>query len=81
MSWLFIIGFENMLRTESEDQWIDFVKKEDIDKKWECFRVNKENINEHLYEYLPDDWKQFDVILCKPITVSGVKKSKSLKRF
>ena len=43
-------------------------------------KLDKENINQHLYEYAPENWEQFDVILCKPLSVSGVKKSKILKR-
>ena len=73
--------WKNMLPNETDNQWIGFCQKR---RYWinceNALKINKENINQHLYEYAPESWKQFDVILCKPISVSGVKKSNILKR-
>ena len=73
--------WKNMLPNETDNQWIGFCQKR---RYWinceNASKINKENINQHLYEYAPESWKQFDVILCKPISVSGVKKSNILKR-
>ena len=73
--------WKNILPKEIDDQWIGFCQKR---RYWinheNVTEVNKENINKFLYEHAPVDWKQFDVILCKPISVSGVKKSKLFKR-
>jgi hypothetical protein len=70
-----------MLPNEIDNQWIGFCQKR---RYWinceNVSKINKENINQFLYEYAPESWKQFDVILCKPISVSGVKKSNILKR-
>ena len=73
--------WKNILPNENDNQWIGFCQKR---RYWiNCENptvVDKENINQHLYEYAPENWEQFDVILCKPLSVSGVKKSKILKR-
>jgi hypothetical protein len=73
--------WKNILPNENDNQWIGFCQKR---RYWinceNATLVNKENINQHLYEYAPENWEQFDVILCKPLSVSGVKKSKILKR-
>jgi len=73
--------WKNMLPKEINDQWIGFCQKR---RYWinheNVTEVKKENINKFLYEHAPEEWKQFDVILCKPISVSGVKKSKLFKR-
>ena len=64
-----------MLSQENHNQWIGFCQKR---RYWVNTKnvnlVNKENINQYLFDNLPIDWNQYDVILCKPLDVSGVKK-------
>ena len=73
--------WKNMLSQENHNQWIGFCQKR---RYWVNTKnvnlVNKENINQYLFDNLPIDWNQYDVILCKPLDVSGVKKIKMLKR-
>ena len=73
--------WKNMLPHENENQWIGFCQKR---RYWVNTKnvnlIKRQNINQYLFDYLPDDWNQYDVILCKPLDVSGAKKIKMLKR-
>ena len=41
--------------------------------------ITKENINDYLITEPLNDWSEYEAIICKPIKVSGAKKSKILK--
>jgi len=73
--------WKNMLPNEKDNQWVGFCQKR---RYWvnsnKIDLINKDNINDYLFDFLPKEWKQYDVILCKPLSVSGVKKSKIFKR-
>ena len=40
----------------------------------------QKNINEYLFYEALQDWENYEAIICKPISVSGVKKMKLFKR-
>jgi len=62
--------------------WIGFcqrrrfwIKKESINKV-----INEENFKDHVLSRVPDEWNNFDSIICDPIFVNKVKKIKMIKR-
>ena len=73
--------WKNLLPKESEDQWVGFCQKR---RYWinnsNIDGISKDNINNYLFNEAPTDWLNYDVIVCKPLSVSGVKKMKLLKR-
>ena len=73
--------WKNLLANEDKDQWVGFCQKRRywINKPYNN-NINKNNINEHLFYDVPNEWSNYDAIICKPIDVSGVNKIKILKR-
>ena len=73
--------WKNLLKRENEEDWIGFCQKRRywINNKNKNF-INKSNINDYLFEEVPIDWINYDAIICKPLSVKGVKKMKILKR-
>ena len=70
-----------MLIDQKEEQWIGFCQKRRFFINYDKTNlVNRNNINDYLFDLLPTDFNQYDVILCKPLSVSGVKRSKIFKR-
>ena len=66
----------------SENKWIGFCQKRRfwIKINSEGKNINLENINEHILENIPKSFEKYDSIICKPISLSGVKKTKMIKR-
>ena len=65
-----------------EDKWIGFCQKRRfwIKPDSEGKKIDINNITEHLLQSIPSEWDQYESIICKPISVSGAKKIKILKR-
>ncbi len=66
----------------NKNNWIGFCQKRRfwIRKDSENIRINHLNIKNHLLNDVPNDWSNYDSILCEPIFVNNVKKMKLLKR-
>jgi hypothetical protein len=73
--------WKNLLNI-SENKWIGFCQKRRfwINTSSEGKNINLENINEHLLEKMPKNFEKYDSVICKPISLSGVKKTKIIKR-
>ena len=73
--------WKNLLPQEKKDQWVGFCQKR---RYWVNYdninEISKKNINEYLFYEVPQDWENYEAIICKPISVSGVKKMKLFKR-
>ena len=66
----------------NKKNWIGFCQKRRfwIRKDSENILINHLNIRDHLLNDIPNDWLDYDSILCEPIFVNNVKKMKLLKR-
>jgi len=66
----------------NEKNWIGFCQKRRywINKNSVDSIIDKANINDHILTKPPEDWNNFESIICKPIHVNKVKKIKMLKR-
>ena len=72
--------WKNLLESE-KSQWIGFCQKRRFwIKKKKNSNITKENINDYLITEPLNDWSKYEAIICKPIKVSGAKKSKIFKR-
>ena len=73
--------WKNLLNI-SENKWIGFCQKRRfwINTSSEGKNINVKNINEHLLEKMPKNFEKYDSVICKPISLSGVKKTKIIKR-
>ena len=73
--------WKNLLNI-SENKWIGFCQRRRfwINTSSEGKNINVENINEHLLEKMPKNFEKYDSVICKPISLSGVKKMKIIKR-
>ena len=62
--------------------WIGFCQRRRfwIKKKSTKEFINKENIKNYLLNEIPDEWNDYNAIVCEPISVSKLKKIKILKR-
>ena len=73
--------WKNLLNLEHKDQWVGLCQKR---RYWvntkNTEKINKSNLNEYLIKETPQDWKNYDAIICKPIKVYGAKKTKIFKR-
>ena len=65
-----------------EDKWIGFCQKRRfwIKPDSEGKEINIKNIKEHLLQNAPDNWKNYESIICKPISIAGAKNIKIIKR-
>ena len=65
-----------------EKKWVGFCQKRRfwIKPDSEGKIIDTTNIKEHLLQNLPKNWEKYDSIICKPISISGAKKIKILKR-
>lgn len=66
----------------NDQNWIGFcqkrrywIKKDSIGKS-----INETNISQHILTKAPEEWNEYDAIICEPIYVNKVKKMKMLKR-
>jgi len=65
-----------------EDKWIGFCQKRRfwIKPDSEGKEINIKNIKEHLLQNAPNNWKNYESIICKPISIAGAKNIKIIKR-
>ena len=73
--------WKNLLDLNNKN-WIGFCQKRRfwIKNDVAIEHINKDNILNHLLFEPQEEWKNFESIICKPISVSGVKKMKLIKR-
>ncbi len=66
----------------SNNNWIGFCQKRRfwIKKSFVNIPINKENFKDSLLTKPSDEWKNYDSIICNPISVKNVKTSKLIKR-
>ena len=73
--------WKNRLSMGNEN-WVGFcqkrrfwIKKESVGKK-----IDISNFHKNLLSEVPNEWKNYDAIICEPISVNKVKKIKMIKR-
>ena len=66
----------------NNDNWVGFCQKRRfwIKKNSENQSINIENYKEHFLVEPPDEWKNYNAIVCKPIFVNRLKRMKLVKR-
>ena len=66
----------------NDSNWVGFCQKRRywVKKESEKINLNKNNFKNHLLDEAPDEWSQYDSIICNPVNVNKVKKIKMLKR-
>ena len=73
--------WKNLLDQEPEDQWIGFCQKRRYWIKSNSENlINEKNLNENLLTEIENDEDKINALICDPISVSGVRKIKILKR-
>ena len=64
-----------------KNNWIGFCQKRRYFINTEkTYLVNQSNLGNFLFDEAPLEWENYDVLICKPLNVSGVKKMKIFKR-
>ena len=68
--------------TYNNKNWIGFCQRKRfwIKKNSVGIFINKKNCKEHFLQDPDESWKNYDAIICKPISVNNVKKIKLIKR-
>lgn len=73
--------WKNLLKLESDDCWIGFCQKR---RYWAIKNsplvVDLECINEYLLTEPKKEWENYETLICNPISVSGIKKIKLIKK-
>ena len=73
--------WKNLLKLEDKNQWIGFCQKR---RFWvntqDTSKINKLNLNQYMIKLVENDWKDYDAIICNPISVHSPKKIKIFKR-
>ena len=66
----------------NDDSWIGFCQKRRfwIDKNSSGKSLTKKNFLNEILKNVPDEWSDFDSVICEPIYVNKVKKMKMIKR-
>ena len=73
--------WKNLLNKVEKNDWVGFCQKRRyLVNTNETKFINQSNINDFLFDNAPDEWEKYDVLICKPLNVSGVKKMKIFKR-
>ena len=73
--------WKNLLDKDDKNDWIGFCQKRRyLINTEKTHLVNKSNLNDFLFDEAPSEWENYDVLICKPLNVSGVKKMKIIKR-
>ena len=73
--------WKNLLNKADKNNWIGFCQKRRYFINTEkTYLVNKSNLSNFLFDEAPIEWENYDVLICKPLNVSGVKKMKIFKR-
>tara|TARA_B100000787_G_scaffold169882_1_gene162710 strand:+ start:3543 stop:4352 length:810 start_codon:yes stop_codon:yes gene_type:complete len=72
--------WKNKLSKFNKDTWIGFSQKRRFWLKKNC-KINKfKDLKDNLLKEAPNEWKNYQSILCKPVSVSDPKKMKIIKR-
>ena len=73
--------WKNLLKNE-DAEWVGFCQRRRLWVKdtSSIEKINFENIKDYLLISPDETWKNYDAILCKPISIIGAKKIKILKR-
>ena len=73
--------WKNLLLSE-QNKWVGFCQKRRfwIKQDAQNIKININNLKENLLLYPENDWKNYDAIICKPISVAGAKKIKLIKK-
>ncbi len=73
--------WKNLLDKE-KNEWVGFCQKRRfwIKTTTKIDSINKNNLKENLLNEPENDWENYESILCNPISVSGIKKIKLIKR-
>ena len=73
--------WKNML-DKNKNEWVGFCQKRRIWTRTNISsnRINKESIKKNLLNYIPNEWENYESIICKSINVFPVKKMKMIKR-
>ena len=72
--------WKNKIKEYDYDSWIGFCQKRRFWINSKNQIINFNDLKENILKEIPNEWEKFDVILCNPINVSGVKKIKIIKR-
>ena len=66
----------------NDESWIGFCQKRRfwINKKYINNEIEKNFFSDYVLQSAPDEWNNFDSIICEPISVNNVKKMKMIKR-
>ncbi len=74
--------WKNQLNLYDNDEWIGFCQKRRfwIKKKSKGQKINKFNFEKHFITSADDSWKDYEAIICEPISVDNVKTMKLIKR-
>ncbi len=66
----------------NDDSWIGFCQKRRywVNKNSEKVKLDNNNFRDHILVDAPEEWNNYDAIICNPIFVNKVKKIKMLKR-
>ena len=66
----------------NDKNWIGFCQKRRywIKKNSTNIKIDKKNFRDHILVDVPEEWNNFESIICTPIFVNNVKKIKMLKR-
>jgi len=74
--------WKNELKKLYKDNWIGFCQKRRFWKKKTCSNenINLQNLNNFIISEIPDEWSEYNSVICEPIYVNGVSKVKLLKR-
>ena len=66
----------------NDNHWIGFCQKRRfwLKKKLSGAIINRSDFSEHVLQDAPNDWNDYNAIICEPISVNKVKKVKMLKR-
>ena len=73
--------WKNKLDLEKKN-WIGFCQKRRfwLKKEKNISEINHSNIKDHILRDVPEEWSNYDAIICNPINVNNVKKMKLIKR-
>ena len=73
--------WKNLLNLKS-DEWVGFCQKRRfwIKKESSNINIDESNINENLLVSIQDEWKEFNAVICEPVSINNVKKIKMIKR-
>jgi hypothetical protein len=73
--------WKNLLNLR-DSNWVGFCQKRRFWLKKDSKKIdlNKNNFKDHLLDEAPDEWSQYESIICEPVNVNKVKKIKMLKR-